>query len=281
MISSLTAAQMRQMMQRVVLSPHGTGRRAMLERLQFGWQDRHRAEGRSCDRTLFRTKYVASFAGSPRFNNPAVTIAVVLDSACGLASGRQVFAPRCSTIAQQVLEYLHTPHDTEIPASRQTLLARAKTNEKELEEGSPDHPGESLDDADSSAVETVASAKSTNSQPTRPSAAMAPPSAAGIVVPASLRHAEFVPPSQESSVAEPVPISPSPQPVSGTVVIDVEQGGIVVPSFAGKSLRSSIELAQNSGLELEIVGSGRALDQSPAPGSHVASGARITVKFGR
>jgi len=55
----------------------------------------------------------------------------------------------------------------------------------------------------------------------------------------------------------------------------------VVPSFVGKSLRSSIELAQNSGLELDIVGSGRALDQSPAPGSHVASGARIMVKFGR
>jgi len=40
-------------------------------------------------------------------------------------------------------------------------------------------------------------------------------------------------------------------------------------------------MAQDSGLELNVVGSGKALDQSPLPGSHVASGARITVRFGR
>jgi hypothetical protein len=49
----------------------------------------------------------------------------------------------------------------------------------------------------------------------------------------------------------------------------------------GKSVRSSIEIAQDSGLELNVVGSGKALDQSPPAGSHVASGARITVRFGR
>jgi len=65
------------------------------------------------------------------------------------------------------------------------------------------------------------------------------------------------------------------------VVLDVEQGGIVVPSFVGKSVRSAIELAENSGLDLDVVGSGLAQEQSPAPGTHVASGARITVKFGR
>jgi hypothetical protein len=65
------------------------------------------------------------------------------------------------------------------------------------------------------------------------------------------------------------------------VDVDVEQGGIVVPSFLGKSVRSSIEIAQDSGLELDVIGSGKALDQSPAAGLHVASGTRITVKFGR
>jgi len=70
-------------------------------------------------------------------------------------------------------------------------------------------------------------------------------------------------------------------PTSGTVVLDVEQGGIVVPSFACKSVRSAIELAESSGLDLEVVGSGLGQDQSLAPGSHVASGSRIMVKFGR
>jgi beta-lactam-binding protein with PASTA domain len=54
-----------------------------------------------------------------------------------------------------------------------------------------------------------------------------------------------------------------------------------VPSFAGKSVRKAIEMAVESGLELDAVGSGIAQDQSPPAGTHVSAGARITVKFGR
>ena len=74
---------------------------------------------------------------------------------------------------------------------------------------------------------------------------------------------------------------PEHQSSSGTVVLDVEQGGILVPSFLGKSVRSAIEIAQESGLDLDAVGNGLAREQSPAPGSHVALGSSITVKFGR
>ena len=82
------------------------------------------------------------------------------------------------------------------------------------------------------------------------------------------------------STAESVP-TPTAGAASGTVVLDVEQGGIVVPSFSGKSVRSSIELAQSSGLDLEVVGNGVAQDQTPPAGAHVVSGARIKVRFGR
>jgi beta-lactam-binding protein with PASTA domain len=74
---------------------------------------------------------------------------------------------------------------------------------------------------------------------------------------------------------------PAHLPSSGTVVLDVEQGGIVVPSFLGKSVRAAIEMAQESGLDLDAVGSGLARQQSPPAGSHVVSGAQVTVKFGR
>src|SRR5207253_9898552 len=70
-------------------------------------------------------------------------------------------------------------------------------------------------------------------------------------------------------------------PAEGTVVLDVEQGGIVVQSFAGKSVRSAIEIAEESGLDLDAVGSGIAREQSPPAGSHVAAGSRVTVRFGR
>jgi cell division protein FtsI (penicillin-binding protein 3) len=70
-------------------------------------------------------------------------------------------------------------------------------------------------------------------------------------------------------------------PASGTVVLDVEEGGIEVPSFLGKNLRVAIEAAQNAGLDLDAVGSGVAREQTPLPGAHVAAGSRVMVKFGR
>ena len=79
------------------------------------------------------------------------------------------------------------------------------------------------------------------------------------------------------------PISPNNDqpPIRGTVVLDVEQGGIEVPNFLGKSVRDAIEFAQENQLELSPLGSGIAREQSPAAGSHVPAGTRIVVKFER
>jgi cell division protein FtsI (penicillin-binding protein 3) len=70
-------------------------------------------------------------------------------------------------------------------------------------------------------------------------------------------------------------------PSTGTVVLDVEQGGIEVPLFVGKTVRGAVEAAQDLGLELEAIGSGVARQQTPVAGTHVAAGARVTVQFGR
>jgi len=56
---------------------------------------------------------------------------------------------------------------------------------------------------------------------------------------------------------------------------------MAVPSFLGKTVRGAIEAAEESGLELDAVGSGIAHDQSPSPGSHVAAGSRVVVRFER
>jgi len=273
-LSSFTAAEMRQMMQGVVL--HGTGTKAKL----IGYSSAGKTgTGQKVDpgtHAYSRTKYVASFAGFAPINNPSITVAVILDSAVGLHQGGQISAPVFQRIAQQVLEYLHTQHDVEIPANR-LLLARNKTSNKDLEEGSPDHPGETLD-ADTSpsdALETQNGA--TGVSPVKPDGD-ARPSIANAIVPAALRQKESIPQSTLASAAADPPVA---APASGTVVLDVEQGGIVVPSFVGKSVRSAIELAENIGLDLDVVGSGLAEEQSPAAGTHVVSGTRIMVKFGR
>jgi cell division protein FtsI (penicillin-binding protein 3) len=61
-------------------------------------------------------------------------------------------------------------------------------------------------------------------------------------------------------------------------VLNVDSG-IVVPSFMGKSLRAAVEVAQQNGLELNILGSGVARQQSPPPGSHLLTGQKVTVRF--
>jgi cell division protein FtsI (penicillin-binding protein 3) len=283
-ISAFTAAEMRQMMQRVVL--HGTGTKARL----IGYSSAGKTgTGQKVDpatHAYSHTKYVASFAGFAPINNPSVTIVVVLDSAVGLHQGGQISAPVFSRIAQQVLEYLHTPHDLEIPANRQALLARAKSDDKDLEEGSPDHPGEEIDVADASVPsEVVPSEHSSIGGSSTASSINKQGSStviqAGAIVPASMRAPE--PRSQASSPSAPASVlqPAADPPANGTVVLDVEQGGIVVPSFAGKSVRSAIELAETSGLDLEVVGNGLGQTQLPPAGSHVATGTRITVTFGR
>ncbi len=146
-ISPLTAAQMRQMMQGVVL--HGTGKKALLEGYSFGRKNRERRRRSIPQLTPIRTRSMsASFAGFAPVNNPAITVAVILDSAVGLHQGGQVSAPVFQRVAQQVLEYLHTPHDVELPRSRQVLLASRQVKDREVAEGSPDHLGDPLEVAE-------------------------------------------------------------------------------------------------------------------------------------
>jgi cell division protein FtsI (penicillin-binding protein 3) len=287
-ISPFTAAEMRQMMQGVVLSPHGTGKKAVLEGYSSAGKTGTGQKVDPLTHAYSRTKYVATFAGFSPVNNPAVTIAVILDSAVGLHQGGQICAPVFQRVAQQVLEYLHVPHDVELPASRQLLLAERHVKEQDLAEGSPDRLGQSLDAVDAGAPDGTPASPVAEVEP-------APENGNGLV-PAALREAEperALPPEQRSQtqptktditapvVTNPIATNPVRLPSSGTVVLDVEQGGIVVPSFMGKSVRSAVEIAEQSGVDMEAVGSGVAVEQSPAAGSRVAAGTPVTVKFGR
>jgi cell division protein FtsI (penicillin-binding protein 3) len=281
-ISSFTAAEMRSMMQKVVLE--GTGRKAILEGYSAAGKTGTGQKVDPATGAYSKTKYVASFAGFAPVNDPQIVVEVILDSAVGPHQGGQVSAPVFHRIAQQVLEYLHVPHDLPLSPQHQLLLARARAKDKDLEEGTPDHPGEPLETAE---VNDSSEAVGTANVARAPTPATA--GGDGSVVQAAMRQSEPVAgvanqpnpsPPQGSSVADPASLSPT-LPASGTVVIDVEQGGIEVPSFVGKTVRSAVEAAQDAGLDLEAVGSGVARKQSPPAGTHVAAGARVTVQFGR
>jgi cell division protein FtsI (penicillin-binding protein 3) len=287
-ISSYTAAEMRSMMQKVVLE--GTGRKATLEGYTSAGKTGTGQKVDPATGAYSKTKYIASFAGFAPLNNPQIVVVVILDSAVGLHQGGQVSAPVFHRVAQQVLEYLHTPHDLPLAPNHQLLLAsRVQDKDKDLEEGTPDHPGEPL--------ETELSEDSAPSGTGNDNVAQSPlPAAPGRdrpLIQAALRQSE-PPPSSAGGASpghdEPPQKSPGSTtetakqtnvPATGTVVLDVEQGGIEVPVFIGKTVRGAVETAQDAGLELEAVGSGVARQQSPPAGTHVAAGAHVTVQFGR
>jgi cell division protein FtsI (penicillin-binding protein 3) len=308
-ISSYTAAEMRSMMQKVVLE--GTGRKAILEGYTAAGKTGTGQKVDPATGAYSKTKYIASFAGFAPVNNPQIVVAVILDSAVGLHQGGQVSAPVFKRISQQVLEYLHVPHDLPLAPQHQLLLAQSKMKDQDLEEGTPDHPGEPLETAEVSAdssdaakpnvaqappFDKLRAGSSTGSEPVLSSPkGQALPATAGAdshVVQAAMRD-----PVAPTATADPVKREasgrlayPSPQaetaeqaklPSTGTVVLDVEQGGIVVPSFVGKTVRGAVEAAQDAGLQLDAIGSGLARQQSPVAGTHVAAGVRVTVQFGK
>ncbi len=281
-ISSYTAAEMRSMMQKVVLE--GTGRKAILEGYTSAGKTGTAQKVDPATGAYSKTKYIGSFAGFAPLNNPQIVVAVILDSAVGLHQGGQVSAPVFRRVAQQVLEYLHTPHDLPLAPQHQLLLAQAKMKDKDLEEGTPDHPGEPLETAE---VNGFAAESGTGIASVARSPTPATAGSEGTVVQAAMRHSDPAPGAATLPAADKNPgaadaAAPEDKiPTTSTVVLDVEQGGIEVPSFVGKTVRGAVESAQDAGLELEAVGSGVARQQSPPPGTHVAAGAHVTVQFGR
>src|SRR5258706_7326027 len=274
---SLTAARMRQMLQGGGLPR--TGRKAILEGYSSAGKTGTAQKVDPATGLYSKTKYVASFAGFAPINDPQIAVVVILDSAVGLHQGGQVSAPVFQRIMQQVLEYMHVPHDVQLPPSQQVLLARRDVPEATLEESSPDHLGASLDMADAGETPVV-------------SAAVKPIPISAQVVPAALtareigrvadRAAPVVAMTAGSSTAlQSENSSAQKLPTSGTVVLDVEEGGIEVPSFVGKNLRVAIEAAEEAGLDLDAVGSGVAREQSPLAGARVAAGSPSSGAFGR
>lgn len=267
-ISTMTAAQMKQMLEGVVL--FGTARRAILDGYSSAGktgtaQKVDPATGR------YGNKYVASFTGFAPLNNPAVTISVIIDSAQGLHQGGQISAPVWARVAQQVLAYLNVPHDVE-PKNAQRLLMRAKVQDKDLEEAAPDHLGVAWEmPGDAAAVPR--------------STAVSKP----IIVAAATPGPQLLPAAQKQSIPmtapTPMPVAPIAQTSlrsaasGGTVVLNVN--GVTVPAFLGKPLRSVVEMAQQAGLELDVHGSGIAREQLPTPGTKVPPGSKVAVTLAR
>jgi cell division protein FtsI (penicillin-binding protein 3) len=246
-ISSMTSAVMRRLTEEVVLE--GTARRAILDGYTSAGKTGTAEKVDPRTHAYSKTDYVASFVGFAPVNNPAITIAVILDTPRGLHQGGQVSAPVFKRVAEQVLAYYGVPHDVEpkVNSARRMLVARASEGD--------------LEDA-------------------QHSAGLTPELEGGILNASAPIPAQTV---AQSAAAQPLraPTMPAtPDARGGTVVLDVG-GGSTVPSLLGLSMRSAVETAHKAGFELQIVGSGVAREQQPPAGSYLPQGSKIAVRFAR
>ena len=110
-ISPLASAQMRKMMEGIVL--YGTGRNAALNGYSAAGKTGTAQKIDPATRTYSKTKVVASFAGFAPVNNPVISVAVIVDSPEGEHHGAYVSAPVFAEVAQKTLEYLGIPYDVQ------------------------------------------------------------------------------------------------------------------------------------------------------------------------
>lgn len=264
-ISSLTAAQMRHMLENVVLV--GTGRKAILDGYTSAGKTGTAQKINPVTHTYDRVKHIASFSGFAPVNNPAITVTVIFDSPVGAHHGGDVAAPVFARIAQPVLEYLNVPHDVEVRSVKRELL-RASLKPGETAEGSPDHLGEDLAQlASNDAEKTELKPASLSTVPDKP---------------VLMKTSEVSPTNTASQAALPAQNleSQSAKQRDGTVVVELGSGA-VVPSFIGKPLREVVEEAQQAGFEVDVLGSGMARQQNPPPGARLSPGGHVAVRFAR
>jgi cell division protein FtsI (penicillin-binding protein 3) len=295
-VSTMTAAQMRKMMEGVVL--FGTAKNiARLNGYTSGGKTGTAQKIDVLTHRYSKTKYIASFVGIAPLNNPAISVAVIIDSPQGNHYGNVNAAPVFREVAQEALEYLGVPHDTAL--TPQNDLSKTQS-EPEMEEA-PSEPTGDLDKlfaevnnlpADDPLRGTVTGqqpvpsaanepASSPSSGPDQPQAMPPPaPPATSLhrspAIPVHAPEAKPEPPSlEEAAVATPEPH------VSGHGIVVTAANRVGVPSFLGEPLRVAVETAGTAGLALQIVGSGIAREQVPAPGSMVPPGTEIVVRFSR
>ena len=273
-ISTMTAAQMRKMMEGVVL--YGTGKPAQLNGYSSGGKTGTAQKIDPVTHRYSKTMHIASFAGIAPVNNPVIAVAVVMDSPKGAYYGTTVSAPVFAEVAQQVLEYLGVPHDIDVQPPRAPSKTAVAASE---------------DDAGADQDDVNALYAAVNDLPADDPLRSAPVQSIDEVQPASASGSPAANPGKKPAIGREA-ISTAPAPATATTALPSAQKAVAqvtisdgkkltVPSLVGLPVRKVIEAAAAAGLDVEIKGDGTAREQAPAPGTQVATGTKIVVHCGR
>jgi cell division protein FtsI (penicillin-binding protein 3) len=298
-VSEETSSVMRQMMAGVVLE--GTGKPAQLNGYSSAGKTGTAQKVDAVTHTYSHTKVVASFAGFAPVNNPAISVAVVIDTpTVGSLYGTAVSAPVFHDLAQQVLEYLGVAHDQPLKTQQQMLAVQ---NTVEPDDVPDQHIGDlnaMYDEANSlpaddplrqpqnaAAMEENRTAddafeKAQKLKP-QPNGLGALPDKVVAAFHKNGNTTSVVPDAaatENERLAAPAIRPPVQVRGNGAVVIDAGKR-VAVPDFRGNNLRTVVEKAGNLGLRVQTLGSGLAQDQAPAAGTMVPVGTEIVVRFTR
>ena len=266
-ISELTSAEMRKMMQGIVLE--GTGTEARLNGYSSGGKTGTAQKIDVATHTYSKTKHVASFAGMAPVSNPAITVAVVIDQPEGNQYGGTVSAPVFREIAQQTLEYLGVPYDEDVQATPARHAKPQDVAEDEPQDGVSDVAGLLAEVNDLPKDDPLRQSVEAQARAARPAAAVVPAKYSVTAATSAAATEPATPPAahvENASLRIPT-VSPA--------------AGVIVPVLTGKPLRAVVELAAGSGLRLQASGSGMARAQAPAAGAHVPPGTPVVVQFAR
>ena len=261
-ISTLAAAQMRSMMEGIVL--YGTGKSAQLNGYSSAGKTGTAQKVDPVTHLYNKSLHIGSFAGFAPVNNPVISVAVIIDSPKGQYYGADVAAPVFAEVAQQVLEYLGVRHDVEVKPAAQTKDVK------------PVHEDDS--DADVGDIEALYQAANDL------------PKDDPLLQPANAPSVSKTPMTKQSAPpvmmakAQPLTAGPetapaAPTPSAKTVVVSAKM--VQVPTLTGLPVRNVIEQAGSAGFDVEITGNGTAREQMPAAGAMVPAGTKIVVRFTR
>jgi cell division protein FtsI (penicillin-binding protein 3) len=287
-ISPLTSAKMRKMMEGIVLN--GTGRKAALDGYSAAGKTGTAQKIDVLTHTYSHTKHIGSFAGFAPVNNPAISVAVIIDSPSGMGWGADVSAPVFKEVAQEVLEYLGVPHDEPMQAQP------AAPPQDIAEDAAPEDNGDlqalfaevnnlpADDPLRAGDAQQIAAVSSDGESHGVSTTAPVPPAPAQTDVASNTDNAGLRDVTQPASPRAPATDTqqtlPAGRPESGTLVTDAKHR-VSVPSFAGASVRQVVERAGTAGLAVQLLGNGLARDQAPAAGTLVPMGTEIIVRFAR
>ena len=292
-ISEMTSAKMRMMMQGIVVE--GTGRRGALNGYSAGGKTGTAQKIDVATHTYSHTKLVASFAGFAPVSNPAISVAVVIDTpTVGTRYGAETSAPVFASVAQQVLEYLGVPHDQPLKTLKEIQIAQKDVVDDAPAESTADLTA-MFDDVNSlpadDPLRSAANAVAATAKADEGTVAVAGKGAGVAQSAMNLLPAKVVAAFQRSPDHAPADaVSPAP-PLPKTVSIaeGKEKGAVVVnaglrvpvPSFEGAALRTVVEKADAAGLRVQAVGSGLAREQVPVAGTMVPAGTEVVIRFTR